>query len=323
MLYRSVDRLKEYKFSVLGFGCWSLGGKSGWSSATDIDSLNAIACAIDNGVSFFDTAPVYGFGTSEQLLGKAIKGKRDSLIIASKCGLVWDDSKKIRNNLKWESVEQEINNSLTRLNIDYIDIYQLHWPDKNVGVAELSETIEKIIATEKVKYVGLSNFSFEDLKFLSKNQKVVSFQGLYNILEQNEESYHGISLDYKLGHDILPFVEQNNMAFFPYSPLMQGLLTDNFNSTKITKKDIRINNPKFAHDNLKLYLNKRIELKKIAEETGYSLLELAYAWLKHQTGITSIISGATKKEQVEQNICALESVLNDDLFEQINIIATK
>lgn len=322
MLYRKVNRMGDLKFSLLGFGCWSLGSSSGWSSSSDSLSTRALELAIDNGVTLFDTAPVYGFGSSETLLGKVIKGKRDGLIIASKCGLVWDDANNITNDLTQKSVLNELDNSLRRLDIDYIDIYQLHWPDNQVNIDDLENTIQKLLDTKKIKYIGLSNFSLNDCKILSKNKNVVSYQGLYNLFEPNEQNYHGIELDYKMKDEILPFCRDNGMSVFPYSPLMQGILTDDFNASDIGKDDVRNSNPKFSNkDSIKVYLDKRDKLIEYGKSIDMSLLEIAYGWLSYQNEITSIISGATKEEQVIKNIKACATILKEQYYNEIEKIA--
>ena len=321
MLYRKVNRMDDLEFSLLGFGCWSLGSSSGWSSSSDSLSMRALEVAIDNGITLFDTAPVYGLGSSEILLGKAIKGKRDNLIVMSKCGLIWDDAGNITNDLTAKSVLSELDNSLSRLNVDCIDIYQLHWPDPKINICDLQNTIQKLLDTKKIKYIGLSNFSLEDCKILSQNKKVVSYQGLYNLFEANEENYHGINLGYKMKDEILSFCENNGMSVFPYSPLMQGILTDNFNASNIGKNDVRNSNPKFHNeDSIKVYLDKRDKLMQYGKSIDMSLLEIAYGWLAYQKAITSIISGSTKEEQVIKNIKACNTILKEQYYNEIEKI---
>ena len=318
MIYRIVDRMPDLKFSLLGFGCWSLGDHSNWTNSSNAESIKAIKTAIEIGVNFFDTTPVYGFGTSEKILGEAIKGNRDKIIIASKCGLVWNDELEISNNLTKESVLNEIDNTLKRLNVDYIDIYQLHWPDPKVKLEQILDTMQIIIDSHKIRYIGLSNFHLSDLEKFIDNKRIVSFQGLYNVLEQNSDSYHNISLGYKMKSEILPFCEKNGIAVFPYSPLMQGLLTDNFDIKKISSNDVRNNNPNITN---KFYLDKVEKLRNYSNELGIKLLELSYGWLKYQKSITSIISGANSYKQVLENIKALETdAIGEEEFNFINKI---
>lgn len=321
MLYRSVKRIKDLKFSAIGFGSWSLGSKSGWSGASDEASTKVIHAAIDNGITFFDTAPVYGFGTSEVVLGKAIKGKRDKIIIASKCGLIWDNSYKIRNDLSEKSVIAELDRSLERLGTEHIDIYQLHWPDPNIKTEELANTIEKLLSTKKIGYIGLSNFSLEDTRMLSKNERVATYQGLYNIFEQNENTYHNIPLVYKMKDEIMPFSFENGLAIFPYSPLMQGILTDRFDISILNKNDIRMQNPKFRSGVIEKYTEKSKMLKEYAKENGMTLTALAYGWMLYQNEITSVISGATKEQDILENIKYAEIQITKEMYDKINSIA--
>ncbi len=320
MLYRKIARMEEYDFSLLGFGCWALGSSSGWSTSSDEISIKIVDQAIEQGVTLFDTAPVYGFGTSEMLLGKIIKGKRDKIILASKCGLVWDNNKNIQNDLSESSVLNEIDVSLKRLNVDYIDIYQLHWPDPKVAIEDLQNTIEKLLNSQKIKYIGLSNFSLDDCKVLAQNPKVVSYQGLYNLFETNEKGYHGINLEYQMKDEILPFCRENNLAVLPYSPLMQGILTDNFDASRIGANDVRHANPKFHADNIQVYLDKREKLLEYAKSIDMSLLNIAYGWLGYQEAITSVISGSTKEYQLTKNIEASNTVLSKEQYDKVEEI---
>jgi aryl-alcohol dehydrogenase-like predicted oxidoreductase len=152
---------------------------------------------VDLGINLFDVAPVYGFGHAEEVLGKALKGRRQKVLIASKCGLLWDGQRNITNNLTAKSILWEIDNSLRRLNTDHIDIYQLHWPDPNTPIEETIEALHSIKEAGKIRYIGVSNFSVELTKQAMEIDTIVSYQGLYNMLERNPESYHEIPLTYR------------------------------------------------------------------------------------------------------------------------------
>jgi len=225
MKFKEVKSIPEVRFSVVGFGCWAASGPDAWNNSTDENSILAIQKAYDLGVNFFDVAPVYGLGHAESVLGKALKSlDRSSYLIASKCGLVWGEDKDVSVNLSKESIFKEIDESLQRLQTDYIDIYQIHWPDPDTDILETMEALAELKASGKIRHIGVTNFSLEELEKARTVAPVVSFQGLYNMLEHNPSHYHTIPLAYQVKNEVLPYCSQNSLAFFPYSPLMQGLL---------------------------------------------------------------------------------------------------
>ena len=221
MLYKKVKMIEE-EISVIGVGCWNFGGD--WDSTDDRKSVDIIHRAIDLGINFFDVAPVYGWGHSEQVLGMALKqGRlRDKVLIASKGGLLWNDAHETTNNLSKKSLMKEIDQTLTRLQTDHIDIYQMHWPDPNVPLEETAEALEEIKQAGKIRYVGLSNFSQADVERMRKLTPVHCQQSLYNMLERNTTSYHGIPLEYRTEAEVLPAVRKHGQAFLPYSPLSRA-----------------------------------------------------------------------------------------------------
>jgi aryl-alcohol dehydrogenase-like predicted oxidoreductase len=318
MKRRKAASMKE-EFSVIGFGCWAVSGAGVWNKSNDIDSIKAIQKALDLGVNFFDVAPVYGFGHAEEVLGKALKGNRQKVLIASKCGLVWDSQYRIKNQLTAESIYKEIDDSLRRLNTDYIDIYQIHWPDPNTPIEETMEALINIKKAGKIRNIGVSNFPVELTKKAMEMDTIVSQQCLYNMLERNEKSYHSIPLEYRTEKEILPFCRENGQAFFPYSPLCQGLLTGTFKETdNFDEKDVRANNPKFKGEIFIAYLQTVEKLKEIAKSIGKPLNQLAINWLVKNDVITSVICGAQNIEHVEENVASIEWELSDDTIREID-----
>ena len=202
MIYKKV-RLIEDQISALAIGCWNFGGD--WDSSNDDNTREIVHAAIANGINFFDVAPVYGWYHSEEVLGKILEegGLRNKVIIASKAGLLWDENHKTRNNLSRASLMEEIDGSLKRLRTDHIDIYQMHWPDHNVPIEETAQALADIKKAGKIRYVGLSNFSQADVEKFQKIVPVECQQGLYNMLERNTPSYHGIPLEYKTEDEML------------------------------------------------------------------------------------------------------------------------
>jgi aryl-alcohol dehydrogenase-like predicted oxidoreductase len=318
MIYKKVEKIQE-EVSVIGIGCWNFGGD--WDSTEDSNSIKIIHSAIDMGINFFDVAPVYGWGHSEQVLGTALKEKnlRNKVIIASKGGLLWNDAHETTNNLSRKSLIKEIDDTLTRLQTDHIDIYQMHWPDPNVPLEETAEALEEIKKSGKIRYVGLSNFSREDVEKMMEFTEVHCQQSLYNMLERNTKSYHNIELDYLTEKEVLPTVKKYGQAFLPYSPLFQGLLAGKFNSgLKFSKNDIRNANPKLVGPESEKYFKAAAKLKELSDEFGKPMNEIALNWLRQKQEVTSIIGGASSIKQLEQNIHCLTWDIDSEMMKLVN-----
>ncbi|HBT26683.1 MAG TPA: aldo/keto reductase [Pseudothermotoga sp.] len=320
MKYRSTSRFPE-QISVIGLGCWELSGSNVWQGSNDEDSIKVVHKALKAGINFFDVAPVYGFGHAEEILGRAIEGfPRDKILIATKCGLVWDEHKRIKRCLKPESVFQEIDQSLKRLKTDYVDLYQLHWPDPNTPIEETLDALTKLQKEGKIRYIGLSNFSRD---IASKVLPYISsMQGLYNMFERNATSYHSIPLEYRSEKEILPFCERNGLAFFPYSPLMQGILTGKFLENEVFV-DVRSANPKLSGEEFKKYIGVVRKLMEISREIGKPLSQVSINWLLKHEAITSIIAGATNPSHIEENVKALDWEMDDEVYRYIEKIISE
>ncbi|MCL2559086.1 MAG: aldo/keto reductase [Turicibacter sp.] len=318
MIYKKVSKVKE-EISAVGLGCWNFGGD--WDGFDEQKYIDIVHAALDGGINLFDVAPVYGWNQSERILGKALKGKRDKAIIASKGGLLWDENRVTRNDLSKESLLKEIDDSLLRLQVDHIDIYQMHWPDPNVPLEETAEALNMMRKAGKIKYVGLSNFSQEDVAKMMTYTDVECQQSLYNMLERNTSTYHGIPLEYACEDEVVPNVLKWGQVFLPYSPLFQGLLTGRFSSGKyFSKDDIRNANPKFAGDAIDKYLDAADEIKKVADEIGRPMSQVALNWLRQNPAVTSIISGASSVEQLEKNIESCSWDLDEETLAKLDII---
>ena len=218
MKYKTVPAMPGLSFSAVGFGCWGISGGDVWNGTTDAESIRTVQTAVDLGINLFDVAPVYGLGHAEEILGQALKGRRHEVIIASKCGLVWDEAKNVTLNLKKASLMQEIDDSLRRLQTGYIDIYQMHWADPDTPEEESMEALEAIKASDKIRHIGVTNFSLDRTKRCMSAGTITSHQGLYNLLEHNPTHYHNIPLEYRTADEVLPFCTENSLAFFPYNP---------------------------------------------------------------------------------------------------------
>ena len=320
MRMKKVEAL-DFELSVVGFGCWAAGGTSVWNGADDAMTIRAIQRAIDLGINFFDVAPVYGFGHAETMLGRALGRRREQVIIATKCGLRWDDAHAIVNNLRLESILREIDDSLRRLQTDYIDIYQMHWPDPATPIEESMQALGQLQAAGKIRHIGVSNFSRALADEARAYGAIVSHQGLYNLLEHNPTHYHNLPLTYRTKTEILPHCIKHGLAFFPYSPLFQGLLTDEFKAEdQFDARDVRSANPKLNGALFQTYYQLRAELLALAAQFGKPLAQVAINWLIDQPAVTSVICGAQTVQQVEENAASATWTLTPALRAEIERI---
>lgn len=326
MKFKKFKMLNNENLSAVGYGCWAIGGT--WNNCEDEKSIATIRKAIELGVNFFDVAPVYGMGHSEEILGRAIQGyDRKSLFIATKCGLIWnenDEKKVVTKSISKGSLYRELNASLKRLGTDYIDLYQIHWPFENMEIDEALETFVEMKEKGLIRYVGLSNFSKKDLEYCMSKIDIATYQGLYNMLEPNSEIYHHKKLEYRSKNEILPICKEKGMAFLPYSPLFQGLLTGNFKlENNFDSNDDRAKNPKLNSETYKFYFQIVEELKEVAQEIGKPLSQMSINWLINQDEIGPVICGAQTPEQVKENIEATSWTLTKETEEKINVILKK
>lgn len=306
-------------FSVIGFGCWSVSGPKVWNTSTDEKSVQVINKAIELGVNFFDVAPVYGFGHAEEILGAVLGNRRNDVMIGTKCGLIWDDRNRISNCLKPESIFREIDDSLTRLRTDFIDLYQLHWPDKNTPIEETMEALLKIKESGKIRHIGVSNFSVQRAERAMKIAPIVSHQSLYNMLQRNAGDYHDILLEYRTEEEVIPFCMNHDQAFLAYSPLCQGLLSDRSkNGLQFDGNDVRSSNPELKGEKLRANLQTVERLRRVAQRIGRPLNQLAINWLLHNRIVTCILAGTSNVKDLEDNIASLEWDLDDQIVAEIN-----
>jgi aryl-alcohol dehydrogenase-like predicted oxidoreductase len=281
----------DLEVSVLALGTWVTGGWA-WGGADENESLRAVLKALELGINFVDTAPVYGFGRSERIIGQALKewGQRDRIVIATKCGLEWDERENIRRNAGPEKIRQEVDQSLTRLGLDYLDLYQIHWPDGKTLVEKSMETLVRLQETGKIRYIGVSNFNPEQIMACQSVGPVSSLQPPYNIFEREIEK------------ELLPFCRTNGIATMAYGGLCRGLLTGKFSGDeKFPRGDLRRADPKFKPDRFKQYVKGVDQLKKLAGKYHKSVAQFALRWALQQPGITTVLAGARTAAQVEEN----------------------
>ncbi len=292
MEYRKLGS-SDLKVSVIGFGAWGIGGAPFWSTEGDTISVKSIKKAFDLGINFFDTAPVYGFGRSERLIGRALKPVRDQVILATKCGLRWQKETlgSISKVATRESIMEEIDQSLKRLDTDVIDLYQVHWPDGKTAHEETMETLLNIREQGKIRYIGVSNYSVQEMQDCLKTGPLVSLQPEYSLLQRAIEK------------ETVPFCLIHDIGVIAYSPLASGVLTGKYDrDTKF--KDWRSKGiiGQFTGEPYKRNIEKVERLKKIAEAAGKTCGQMAVNWVVRQPGVASALVGVKNDRQVEENL---------------------
>ena len=291
------------ELTVVGFGAWAIGGpwEFGWGQVDDETSVKAIHRALDLGINWIDTAAVYGLGHSEEIVAKAVKGIRDKVFIATKCGMVWDENRKVKIHLGPSSVNKEIENSLRRLNTDHVDLYQFHWPDPHTPVEESWAAMVKLKEEGKVRYIGVSNFDVPLLKKCMAIAPVQSLQPPYNLLKREIET------------EILPYCLQNGIGVVAYSPMMSGLLTGKFDIERVAPDDWRRRDRMFQEPLLSKEIAFIEKLRPIAAKYEKTVGQLAIAWVNMNPTVTSSIVGARNAQQVEENVAADFRVDGEDM----------
>jgi len=295
----------------IGVGAWAIGGgdwEFSWGPQDDKDSIAAIHQALDHGVNWIDTAAVYGLGHSEEVVARAIADRHDRPYVFTKCSLVWDQDRNIRHSLKSESIRRECEASLRRLKLDAIDLYQIHWPDPDPDVEEGWKTLARLKGEGKVRNIGVSNFTVEQMKRAQKIAPITSLQPPYSMLDRGVEG------------EILPYAEHSKIGVIVYSPMASGLLTGGMTRERVTAfpaDDWRRRNSKFQEPRLSRNLAVAALLGEIGKRHGRTAGEVAIAWTLHNPAVTAAIVGVRRREQVDGVIGALEFRLTDAEFAEI------
>ncbi|MBI1939000.1 MAG: aldo/keto reductase [Ignavibacteriales bacterium] len=301
------------QLTVIGFGAWAIGGswQWGWGKVDDNESIKAIHAALDNGINWIDTAAVYGFGHSENVAAEAVKGIREKVFIATKCGLINDGTGNAVNNNKPESIRKEIEASLRRLQTDYIDLYQIHWPDPKTEVEKSWEMMAQLKAEGKVKYIGVSNFDVDLLKRCMKIEHVQSLQPPYSMLSRGVQN------------EILPYCLHNGIGVVAYSPMQAGLLTGKFDINKLAEDDWRRKSSNYSEPYLSQALQFVEKIRPVAEENNITVGNLAVAWVLKNSALTSAIVGARNETQTLENAAFANYQMSDEIYSQINKLLTE
>jgi len=316
MLYRKLGGT-EMEISTVGLGTWAIGGWM-WGGTDEQQSTGAIHAALDQGINLIDTAPVYGFGRSEEIVGRAIAGRREKVVLATKCGLIWDREEgqfffhadrfgaasgpsemKIYRCLRPASIRAELEASLRRLETDYVDLYQTHWQDPTTPIAQTMEVLVKLKEEGKIRAIGVSNATLDHLKAYGP---IDADQERYSLLERAIQS--GGSLDY---------CRRQKISVLAYSPLDNGLLTGKIRPDReYGRGDLRKTNPRFRPAAVQ-QTNAMLEgIRSIAERRGVSIAQVVIAWTISQPGITTALCGAHNPQQAAENAAAAQVSLTPE-----------
>ncbi|MES1951304.1 oxidoreductase [Salinisphaera sp. S4-8] len=276
--------------SRIGLGTWAIGGWM-WGGTDEAESIRTIQSAPDHGITLIDTAPVYGFGRSEEIVGKAVKqgGLRDKVTLATKCALEWDAKERVARNATKNRILKEADDSLRRLDTDYIDLLQIHWPDPNVDMYETASAMATLREQGKIRAVGVSNFTPEQLDAFSEVTTIDVVQNPYNLFER------------QIDEDVLPWAREHDTRLLAYGALCRGLLSGRMHADReFPGDDLRNNDPKFQQPRFDQYLAAVNELEQFAQDNyGKQVLDLAIRWVLDQYPNSVALWGARKPEQLE------------------------
>ncbi|WP_297089679.1 aldo/keto reductase [uncultured Draconibacterium sp.] len=313
----------DVKITPITFGAWAIGGWF-WGGSEEKESVKAIEAAVANGMTSIDTAPVYGFGQSEEFVAKAIKGKREKVELLTKFGLVWDRKSKHLHYEKTfdnqgnpislyrlatkENVIRECEDCLRRLGTDYIDLFQQHWPDNFTPVDETMEALEILKTQGKIRAAGVSNYSMQEMKKAENYFTLSANQVPYSMVNRTIEK------------ELVPYCLENNKAIIAYSPLQRGVLTGKITTNyQFSDGDHRPGTPFFKEPNLTRINTFLDKIRPYAESQNVTLAQLVLKWTLLQPGISCVLAGARNEKQVLENMKANEVVLSESDLNQITL----
>jgi aryl-alcohol dehydrogenase-like predicted oxidoreductase len=297
--------------SRLGLGTWAIGGWM-WGGADDEAAVATIQRALDDGITLIDTAPAYGQGHSEEVVGRALEGRRDQAIVATKVGLEWDEQGTPHRNASARRIRAEVEDSLRRLRTDHIDIYQIHWPDPDVPMEETAQAMAALYEAGLIRAVGVSNFSPAQLDEFAKFAPLHTVQPPYNLFERGIE------------HDVLPYVREHGLTALTYGALCRGLLSGKLRAdTNFGGDDLRRVDPKFQPPRFAQYLRAVARLDELARTRfGKGVIHLALRWVLDQPGVGAALWGARRPDQLDALPGALGITLDDATKSEIDRIVT-
>jgi aryl-alcohol dehydrogenase-like predicted oxidoreductase len=303
----------DMELAPIGVGAWAMGG-GGWAFAwgpqDDAESISAIHAALDHGVNWIDTAAVYGLGHSEEVVARALEGRSNRPYVFTKCERVWNEKREIQKSLKRDSIRRECEDSLRRLKVDAIDLYQIHWPEPDEDVEEGWETLAKLKEEGKVRWIGVSNFNVAQLERCRKIAPITSLQPPYSAVSP------------EIREAQLPYCQQHGIGVIVYSPMKSGLLTGKMTRERVAalpEDDFRRRAPAFQEPQLTRNLALAALMKEIGARHGRSAGEVAIAWTLRHPAVTGAIVGMRSAEQAAGVVGALEFQLTLDEISEIDM----
>ena len=297
----------DLQVSPVAMGCWPIAGMTS-SGVNDTDSLATLDACFEAGINHFDTAFAYGLaGESERLIGQAIRGRRDDVVIATKGGLSWDAERRQIRDGRPETLRRQCEESLRRLRTDHVDLLYLHAPDPNVPVAESAGALAELRREGKTRAVGASNLDLSDLRAFHAVCPLAAFQPPYNMLQRQIEQ------------DILPWCRENRVSVFVYWPLMKGLLAGKLpRDREFPAEDSRSKYPMFHGSQWEQNQDFVDRIRAIAEDANCTVAQLAVHWAIRQPGVTAALCGAKRPSQIRETAAAMHVILTDDQKRRID-----
>ena len=304
----------DLETSVVGFGGWPM-GRGHYGSFDDNEVVRAVHASIDLGVTLFDTAAVYGWGEGEKLLGRALEDKREDVVIVSKAGIPWDEEGGgRRRDSSRESLEKSLNESLTRLQTDYLDLFLIHWPDESRPMSVPMEAFADFQKQGKIRYGGVSNFSPQQMSDCLDVFPIVTNQVGYHLFDQRPEP------------EIIPFCADNGMGIMAYGSLAHGLLTGTMTPETTFEEDdwrrslMAFGQPIFKGQNFLDNLKKVDTLKEMAADKGFSVAQLALAWVASEPTVSVALVGTRRPEEIQENVAAADWQLSASERDEIKAV---
>lgn len=288
------------QLTPIGIGAWAIGGGGwafGWGPQDDNESVDAMKAALDQGVNWIDTAAIYGLGHSEEVVARALEGRAKKPYVFTKCERVWNENREIGKSLKADSIRREVEASLSRLKLDVIDLYQIHWPEPDEDIEEGWTEMAKLKEQGKVRHIGVSNFNADQMKRAQAIAPITSLQPPYSLLSPEIEE------------SILPYAAQNNIGVIVYSPMKSGLLTGAMTRERIAAMpddDFRKRTPQFQEPKLTKNLELVERMREMGKRHGRTPGEVAIAWTLRRPEVTAAIVGMRSAKQVDGVIGAMD-----------------
>jgi len=300
----------DMRLTTVGLGTWAMGGpwEYGWGPQDDDEAVGAVLEALDRGINWIDTAPAYGLGHSEELIGRALRQTKHKPYIATKCGILWNERKEKVVHLKRDSIRRECHDSLRRLGVERIDLYQMHWPDPEPDIEEAWEEMARLAKEGKVRYIGVSNYSVAQMERIAPIHPIASLQPPYSMLRREVE------------RELLAYCARHKLGVIAYSPMQRGLLTGKFNHERLAAlapDDHRRLAPEFQEPQFTATLELVEGLKKIAERNGRTVAQLAVNWVLRRPEVTAAIVGARRPGQIAETAPAADWNLSKEDIEEI------